>query len=223
MNAKIKEYIEKHIRLIEAENFEEFYKIMPENAFPLSRRGELTEVLIKAGIDPADYLKVLPFRYLADTEIESYSIPGSITSIGTAAFINCVKLKDLIIGNGVERIESRAFQGCSGLIRVDLPDSMAQIDDSVFESCYGLIEVTLGNNLKSIQNEAFRWCESLEDIKIPASVTFLGIDLFRGCSNLKVIEYSGTLDQWKHIVQSNTLAGSSIEQLKCKDTTINFY
>lgn len=222
MNAKIKEYIEKHIKLIDAENFEEFYKIMPENDFPLSRKGELTEVLIKAGIDPADYLKVLPFRYLADTGIESYSIPGNITSIGIAAFIDCVKLKDLIIGNGVERIESIAFQGCSSLIRVDLPDSVTQIDDSVFESCYGLMEVTLGNNLKSIQNEAFRWCESLENVKIPASVTFLGINLFRGCSNLKVIEYSGTLDQWKRIVQRSTLAGSSIEQLKCKDTTVNF-
>lgn len=222
MNAKIKEYIEKHIKLIDAENFEEFYKIMPENGFPLSRKGELTEVLIKAGIDPADYLRVLPFRYLADTGIESYSIPGNITSIGIAAFTDCVKLKDLIIGNGVERIESIAFQGCSSLTRVDLPDSVTQIDDSVFESCHGLMEVTLGNNLKSIQNEAFRWCESLENIKIPASVTFLGINLFRGCSNLKVIEYSGTLDQWKHIVQHSTLAGSSIEQLKCKDTTVNF-
>ena len=222
MNAKIKEYIEEHIELIEAENFEEFYKVMASSAFPLSRKGELTEILIEARIDPADYLKVLPFRYLADTEIESYSIPGNITSIGMAAFTGCVKLKDLIIGNGVERIESIAFQGCSSLIRVDLPDSVAQIDDSVFESCYGLIEVTLSNNLKSIQNEAFRWCESLENIKIPASVTFLGINLFRGCSNLKVIEYSGTLSQWKRIVQSNTLAGSSIEQLKCKDTIINF-
>lgn len=222
MNEKIKEYIEKHIELIEAENFEEFYKVMPESGFPLSRRGELTEILIKAGIDPADYLKVLPFRYLADTEIESYSIPGNITSIGIAAFSDCVKLKDLIIGNGVERIESIAFQGCSSLIRVDLPDSVTQIDDNVFESCHGLMEVTLGNNLKSIQNEAFRWCESLESIKIPASVTFLGINLFRGCSNLKVIEYSGTLDQWKRIVQQRTLAGSSIKQLKCKDITINF-
>lgn len=222
MNAKIKEYIEKHIKLIDAENFEEFYKIMPKDGFPLSRKGELTEVLIEAGIDPADYLKVLPFRYLADTGIESYSIPGNITSIGPAAFIDCVKLKDLIIGNGVERIESIAFQGCSSLIRVDLPDSVTQIDDSVFENCHGLIEVTLSNNLKSIQNEAFRWCESLENIKIPASVTFLGIKLFRGCSNLKVIEYSGTLSQWKRIVQSTTLAGSSIEQLKCKDTIINF-
>lgn len=222
MNAKIKEYIEKHIKLIDAENFEEFYKIMPEDGFPLSRKGELTEVLIEAGIDPADYLKVLPFRYLADTGIESYSVPGNITSIGPAAFIDCVKLKDLIIGNGVERIESIAFQGCSSLIRVDLPDSVTQIDDSVFENCHGLIEVTLSNNLKSIQNEAFRWCESLENIKIPASVTFLGIKLFRGCSNLKVIEYSGTLSQWKRIVQSTTLAGSSIEQLKCKDTIINF-
>lgn len=222
MNTKIKEYIEKHIKLIDAENFEEFYKIMPEDGFPLSRKGELTEVLIEAGIDPADYLKVLPFRYLADTGIESYSIPGNITSIGPAAFIDCVKLKDLIIGNGVERIESIAFQGCSSLIRVDLPDSVTQIDDSVFENCHGLIEVTLSNNLKSIQNEAFRWCESLENIKIPASVTFLGIKLFRGCSNLKVIEYSGTLSQWKRIVQSTTLAGSSIEQLKCKDTIINF-
>ena len=222
MNAKIKEYIEKHIKLIDAENFEEFYKIMPEDGFPLSRKGELTEVLIEAGIDPADYLKVLPFRYLADTGIESYSIPGNITSIGPAAFIDCVKLKDLIIGNGVERIESIAFQGCSSLIRVDLPDSVTQIDDSVFENCHGLIEVTLSNNLKLIQNEAFRWCESLENIKIPASVTFLGIKLFRGCSNLKVIEYSGTLSQWERIVQSTTLAGSSIEQLKCKDTIINF-
>ena len=46
------------------------------------------------------------------------AIPGSVTSIGTYAFINCISLTSVTIGNGVTSIGDRAFLACSGLTKI---------------------------------------------------------------------------------------------------------
>ena len=46
------------------------------------------------------------------------AIPGSVTSIGTYAFTNCISLTSVTIGNGVTSIGDRAFLACSGLTKI---------------------------------------------------------------------------------------------------------
>lgn len=83
MNTEIKEFIEKHIDLIEDGRFEELYKLQSKwYTVELARLvGIFTETLLSADIDPAKYMKKIPPFYLTGTKIASYTIPQNITSI----------------------------------------------------------------------------------------------------------------------------------------------
>ena len=65
----------------------------------------------------------------------TYTIPNSVTSIG-----------------------SYAFSGCSGLTSIDIPSSVTSIGNSVFSRCTGLTSVTIPNSVTSIGQYAFVYC-----------------------------------------------------------------
>ena len=54
-------------------------------------------------------------RYPQGKSQTSYTIPSSVTSIGSWAFENCTGLTSITIPNSVTRIGDRAFIGCTGL------------------------------------------------------------------------------------------------------------
>ena len=113
----------------------------------------------KFGVEYSDDKKTL-VRCPKDFEGE-YSIPNSVTCIGTAA-----------------------FSGCTGLTSVTIPNSVTSIDFGAFCGCSSLTSVTIPNSVTSIGWEAFFGCSSLTSIDIPNSVTNIGKDAFCGCSSL---------------------------------------
>ena len=54
------------------------------------------------------------------SNLETISIPNTVTIIGKQAFMNCVKLYSVSIPNSVNMIEGRAFYGCSSLEIVEI-------------------------------------------------------------------------------------------------------
>ena len=86
---------------------------------------------------------------------------SGLTSISDSAFINCISLESVIIGN-----------------------SVTSIGDSAFASCSSLANVTISNNVMSIGSGAFGNCSSLTSLTIPNSVTSIGSFAFSGCSSL---------------------------------------
>ncbi len=95
---------------------------------------------------------------------KTYYIPASlrkVTVLGNAkldegAFENCTMLNEVILSDGIDRIESYAFSGCNALEKV-----------------------TLGHSVLSIGENAFLNCENLSQIYIPETVTFVGQDAFK--------------------------------------------
>jgi hypothetical protein len=55
----------------------------------------------------------------------SYTIPNSVTSIGVAAFQDCIRLTSVTIGTNVTTIGDVAFSDCSSLTSVTIPNSVA--------------------------------------------------------------------------------------------------
>lgn len=74
--------------------------------------------------------------------IESYTIPDSVTSIKAYAFNNCKKLKNIVVGDGVKTIGQWAFYDCTGLTDITIPVSVTKIDKGAFSGC---------NNLKNVE------------------------------------------------------------------------
>ena len=58
-----------------------------------------------------------------------------VISIGTQAFLNCISLKSVSIGNNAKRIESLAFSGCRELKNIVLSSNLEFIGDGAFQNC----------------------------------------------------------------------------------------
>ena len=143
-----------------------------------------------------------------------YTIPSSVTSIGSQAFSGCdaletvtfgensqlenikyqafsqcSKLTSIIMPSSVTSIGSAAFLNCDSLISIIIPDSVTSIGSDVFSSCNSLKEITLptNDNFKTINEDTFDSCTSLASVTIPSSVTSIGSGAFRGCSSLTTI------------------------------------
>ena len=80
-------------------------------------------------------------QYAIGKEDTSFTIPDTVTSIG-----------------------SYAFSYCTGLTSVVIPDSVTSIGSNAFYSCDGLTSVTIGNGVTSIGYCAFYKCTSLTDV-----------------------------------------------------------
>ena len=67
-----------------------------------------------------------------------------VTSIGSLAFVRCLRLKSVVIPEGVRCLGVKAFFGCLALENVKLPFTLDIIDREVFEKCESLESVDIG-------------------------------------------------------------------------------
>jgi hypothetical protein len=76
----------------------------------------------------------------------SYSIPNTVTSIGSEAFYGCPNLTNVTIPDSVTNIESSAFNQCTGLTSVTIPESVTSIGEHAFAYCTRLDQVYFRGN-----------------------------------------------------------------------------
>ena len=75
----------------------------------------------------------------------SITIPSSVISIGSNAFVNCTNLESVIISEGVRSIEFQAFAGCPSLESITIPSSVTCIGKNAFTGCTSLESVTFAD------------------------------------------------------------------------------
>ena len=93
-------------------------------------------------------------------------IPGSVTTIGTDAFIKN-DLASITIPNSVTAIEDYAFYGCNSLTSIIIPNnSVTTIGFGAFSGCTSLASITIPNSVTTIENEAFKGCIGLTSITV---------------------------------------------------------
>ena len=161
---------------------------------------------------PKDYI-LLSFC----NQIQSVTIPESVTSIGKSAFEHCSNLDSLTI-NGVatSMIGAYAFASCTSLTSLSLVGSFQTIGDSAFVNCgmtsltidatitsiekYAfssrfLTSLSLTGNVQKIGDHAFDSCSSLNTVTFPKSPTSIGSYAFDSCTSLNSIEIPGTVTE----------------------------
>ena len=112
-------------------------------------------------------------------DLESVTIPQSVTSIGREAFRFCNNMKSLAINGAIESMGTGAFAGCISLEKISLGENIKTIGYSAFASCtsINLTNVTIPKNVTTIEPDTFYWCFSLKDITLPAGLTSFQDDL----------------------------------------------
>ena len=115
-------------------------------------------------------------------DLESVTIPQSVTSIGNDAFGQCHDLQSLTIKDAATSIGHRAFLGCTSLETISLGENIKTIGYHAFNSCtsINLTNVTIPENVTTIRPGTFDYCTHLEYIMLPAGLTSFQ-DSLKGC------------------------------------------
>ena len=116
-------------------------------------------------------------------DLDSITIPNSVTSIGERAFYNCGNLLSITIPNSVVYIGKGAFEGCNNLNSLNL-NSEFRGDVYMFRNCPNLKQLYIGGDINSISSEMFSHCSGLTSVTISNSVTSIGSGAFMDCTGL---------------------------------------
>jgi hypothetical protein len=73
----------------------------------------------------------------------SYSIPGTVTTVGDWAFLSCYLLTTVTIPSSVTSINSSGFQNCIGLTSIIIPSNVDNIGQEAFGFCSNLSSITV--------------------------------------------------------------------------------
>ena len=204
--------------------------------------GELTSLLMQAGIHPLEGMTEIPTYFLCGQEgIKSFSIPMGITKIGVDAFEH-TGLESITIPNSVKVIEEFAFVSCENLKTVELPIGV-ELHGGVFSSsglesielrdvklrgrgtvinCKQLKSAVVKGDTPVIPDYTFEGCFNLTHIELPEALKQIGYNSFRGCSKLRKIDFAGTMDQWKNISIDNRNTKLFSCKITCSDGTLKF-
>lgn len=144
---KLKDFIIDNKDLLNENKFYEFYDKAYDyfynrsDSLHISGRwiGQLSSILLKAGIDPLHYLDHIPESFLYDSDITSFKIPNHIINIEPYAFTGCKKLTNIELSQGLKYIQTGAFENCSSLTKIILPASISFVAPGAFEDCDKLI------------------------------------------------------------------------------------
>lgn len=119
--------------------------------------------------------------------LESITIPDTVTKIGYSVFENCTNLKKIALPDGVSSLGMSLFSGCTSLENITIPNNITDLGYMTFSGCTSLKNITIPESVTKIYRMTFANCVSLESIVIPKNVSFIsdGNDVFYGCSSLK--------------------------------------
>ena len=118
------------------------------------------------------------------SNLTSFCVPNSVTSIGELAFYGCTSLEKVIFGQQLKGIGLFAFKNCTKLTNIIIPESVNCIGEGAFVSCKSLEKIKIPNSVNRIGNLTFSKCTNLKEVYISESVKTIGANAFSGCTSL---------------------------------------
>lgn len=100
---------------------------------------------------------------------------GDISKVGEYAFMSCQNLESLTLPKSVTEIEYFACAYCSGLISVTIPENVTAIGGGAFNDCTNITDIYIPKSVNSIGQYAFGNCNSLTSVKISDISAWCGI------------------------------------------------
>jgi hypothetical protein len=92
-------------------------------------------------------------------------------------------IEEVIVPEGVNKINNSAFHACPNLKKVILPETLEQIGEDVFCGCTNLKEIKIPNNVRVIGADAF-WGSVITTIVLPENFVEFGQNSLKGISKI---------------------------------------
>lgn len=162
--------------IIEYDDNEEYQYLSPET------------LIIDVGDEPAAF-DLSNFHFLRYDK--NLIIEGNVSKIIGGSYMpreQWLLTGNVILPDGLQKIDDDAFMNQFRLKSVILPPSLTEIGKSAFSGCTGLESVTFFDNLEKIDINAFQGCTSLTSITLPESIRYIGANAFDNCSSLENID-----------------------------------
>ena len=147
-------------------------------AFAKDEQGSITDIVLP------EYLVEIGEEAFKGSDVTSILMPNTVKSLGTHAFEDCRKLKEVTLSSSLTLIPMAAFRGCDALQELQVPASVTKIADLAFEAS-GLKEMELPMGVETVGAGAFYNCQQLEKLAFPNSLKKLGVCCFLYCNKLK--------------------------------------
>ncbi len=100
-------------------------------------------------------VKIIGLSCFASSEIESITVPDTVTEIWEMAFLNCKKLTNVALSKNTVKIGNKSFEGCTSLQSIELPEALQTIDVYAFFGCSALNKLTVPKNVTTVGTYAF--------------------------------------------------------------------
>lgn len=109
---------------------------------------------------------------------------------------------EIIIPEGVEKIEAEAFMDNQLVKKVVMPNSIVEVAENAFSGCTNLEDIKFSNNLKVIGADAFLDCKKITSIELPKTLEIIGEEAFARCEELEkvLIDYESKIKEFQDAI-----------------------
>ncbi|MBO7079919.1 MAG: leucine-rich repeat protein, partial [Bacilli bacterium] len=158
------------------------------------------------------------------SNLESVRFFNGAKFIGSVAFYDCPKLKDVELPDSLETFSYRMFFGCTSLkytiegnlcyigsknnpymilhkvnsyspTAFEIKPTCKFITDGMFNSCYNLTSIDIPSSVICISNQAFFNCSALTSVTLHEGLKEISSLAFENCSNIQSINLPSTLEK----------------------------
>ena len=197
---------------------------LESNRSPFYRNDAVRSVVVSEGITT-----VGEDAFERCLNLESVSLPTSLTSIGSGAFMPADeypsaagKLNSITIPDAVTTLGGAVFWGAA-LTSLTVPRNVATVGKYVCRDCTRLTSVRYEGSV--IGGFMFVNCTALTSFTMAHTVTTIGEHCFNYCGALETITYEGSLADWAAITKQNNWDGkggmevgqSGLTRIQCLD------
>lgn len=145
---------------------------------------------------------------------DSYTIPDTVETVASGAFVGCDAAKLVIPSNvtslpqwsfssgtiqeivcnaNMAALPESVFSGIATLEKISFGSAIKTLSKLAVSNCAKLHDVTLPDGLTSIENQAFLNCTALSEIEFPEGLTTIGDQAFSHCSALAALVFPDSL------------------------------
>ncbi len=180
-----------------AENNNPYYWISSDTLYR-TVEGSTQSRMVKYFGDAKTYTVSSSVKIIGASCFESSGIEKLIVSYGVEeiwgdAFLNCEKLKEVVLPDSIIGMGGYVFSNCTSLEKINWPARLNYIPAGTFALSTGLKEFIIPSTVRRIETCAFGW-SGLENIVIPKTVTYVGVGAFSGIITLKEVTINASFD-----------------------------
>ncbi len=141
-------------------------------------------------------------RYSIENDVLRISGTGAIKNYGSGSYTpwysKRLKIKEIIIEEGITEIPQSAFDWFTHVEKVTLPSTLKVIGREAFRENHALKTINIPDGIESIGYATFSQCNALQEIILPESVTTIGEYAFELCTSVTEVVIPENVSKIEH-------------------------